>query len=373
MMAAEGHHRLTLRHDGGETPILIGPGLLEDRPVELAPWLADRTVFVLSTPAVRHLYGERFAALTAGAARRLDLEAPDGEPAKSLAHADRLWQEMLAQGGKRDSRLIAIGGGSLTDLGGFLAGCFLRGIEIVQVPTTLLGMVDAAIGGKTAIDMPQGKNTVGLFLQPAAILCDTSVLRSLPPAELRAGLVEVVKKAALLDPELFDRLERELDLLLRGDGQALATVVAGAAAAKCRVVEQDPHEANLRRVLNFGHTLGHALEGVLGYSGFRHGEAVAYGILFALRLAASRRLDPSLGQRIVALLQRFELPEMPLGVAHVDALIAFMRRDKKASERGLTWVLPTRLGEFEFVADIGWAEVEAELKIFLAEPFAVPF
>jgi 3-dehydroquinate synthase len=365
--------RLELRHPGGVTPILIGAGLLAEGAGELAGWMADRTVFVLSTPVVRKLHGTRIDAFVDAAGRRLDLEAPDGEVAKSILQADRLWQEMLQHGGKRDSRLVAFGGGSLTDLGGFVAGCFLRGIEVVHVPTTLLGMVDAAIGGKTAVDMPQGKNTVGLFLHPTALVCDTDVLTTLPRAELRAGLVEAVKKAAVLDPELFAEIERDLDLLLAGETSALARVAGRAAAAKCRIVELDPFEAGPRKVLNFGHTLGHALEGVLGYSGFRHGEAVAYGILFALRLAARRHLDVDLGRRLFALISRFNLPEMPLGVAHVDALIAFMRRDKKAEEKGLTWVLPTHLGAYELTSSIGWPEVETELKAFLAEPFAVPF
>jgi 3-dehydroquinate synthetase len=373
--------RLELRHPGGVTPIVVGERALEAAQGEIGEWLAGRTVFLVSTPRVLALHGRRLAPLALQAARWVVLEVAEGEEAKRVAAAERLWGEMLAGGGKRDSRVLAFGGGSVGDLAGFVAGCFLRGVGYAQLPTTLLAQVDAAIGGKTAVDLPGGKNTVGLFHHPARVVCDTSLLATLPLAELRSGLVEVVKVAALLDPRLLGRVEAELPALLGGDPEALAPVVAAAAAAKVRVVESDPREDGERRLLNFGHTLGHALESAAGYSGLRHGEAVAYGILFALRLALRRGLDPALAGRLLSLLRRLELP--PLGAApgaglgaeagappfEAADLAARMARDKKATETGLTWVLPAALGEGVMVEGIGWEEVVSELRGFLRDPF----
>ena len=357
------HHKLD--HPDGRTEITIGAGVLAAGRSELADWLAGRTAFVLSTPRLAELYGDVIQSLGDGAARAVRLEVPDGEQAKQLSHAGRLWDEMLAAGGKRDSRLIAFGGGSVGDLGGFVAGCFLRGIEVVQVPTTLLAQVDAAIGGKTAIDLVGGKNTVGLFHHPRQVISDTALLRTLPPAELRSGLVEVVKMASLLAPPLYDRVEASLDRLLAGDAEALAPVVAGATAAKCEVVERDPGEGDYRRILNFGHTLGHAIESQLGYRGLRHGEAVAYGMLFAVRLAERRGLAKDFGERLKRLLRRFELPPLPRLKA--TALQELMSRDKKATESGLTWVLPRALGSGEMVSGIGRREIADELSGFLRD------
>jgi 3-dehydroquinate synthase len=369
---------MELRHPGGVTPIVVGERALAAAQGELGEWLAGRTVFLISTPRVLALHGHRVAALAAVATRWVVLEVEEGEAAKRVTAAERLWSEMLAGGGKRDSRVIAFGGGSVGDLAGFVAGCFVRGIAYAQLPTTLLAQVDAAIGGKTAIDLPAGKNSVGLFHHPAQVVCDTTLLSTLPGAELRSGLVEVVKVAAILDPELLARVERGLPALLAGEPEALGPVVAAAAAAKVRVVEGDPQESGDRRLLNFGHTLGHALEAACGYSGLRHGEAVAYGILFALRLALRRGLDPALARRLAALLRRFDLPPLDGlpggGAAGFDAadLAARMARDKKASERGLTWVLPAALGAGAMVEGVGWEEVVPELRSFLRDPFGPP-
>ncbi len=368
-------HRQKLDHPGGRTEILIGAGILgggraggapTDAVPELADWLAGRTVFLLSTPRLAELHGGVLERLGRDAARAIPLEVPDGEAAKDLSQAGRLWQEMLAAGGKRDSRLITFGGGSVGDLGGFVAGCFLRGIEYVQAPTTLLAQVDAAVGGKTGVDLPGGKNTVGLFHHPQRVVSDTSLLATLPRGELRSGLVEVVKMAMLLDVALFERVEESLPALLAGDAEALAPVVAAAAGAKCAVVERDPVEGDWRRILNFGHTLGHAIESALGYRHLRHGEAVAYGMLFAQRLAAPE-LEGEARERLLRLLARFDLP--PLPALDAEELYGFMGRDKKATEKGLVWVLPRALGRGEMVSGIPRERVRGELAGFLADPW----
>jgi len=295
------------------------------------------------------------------------LEVPEGEEAKSLEVAAQVWGEMLRRGGKRDSRLIAFGGGSVGDLGGFAAGCFLRGIEYIQVPTTLLAQVDAALGGKTAVDCAGVKNSVGLFHHPAMVVSEASFLATLPRAEIRSALAEVIKMACLLDPLLLERVEKRLPELLAIQPEELGPVVLGAARAKVRVVQRDPGESGERRLLNFGHTLGHALEAAAGPGGLRHGDGVAYGILFALRLAHSRGLEKVVVERITHLLRRLELPRLP--EYEIDALMALMRMDKKNQEAGLTWVLPTSLGQGELVDDVPASQVEAALGAFLADPW----
>lgn len=363
-------YHLDLRHPGGLTRVIAGDGAFEEAADDLAAWAGGRTLFVISTPRVLALHGESLAGVRAAAARTVTLEVEDGEAAKSLVSAERLWTEMLAAGGKRDSRVLAFGGGSCGDVAGFAAGCFLRGVELVQAPTTLLAQVDAALGGKTAVDLPAAKNSVGLFHHPALVVSDTRLLATLPREEIRSGLVEVVKMAFLVEPELLGRVEGDLDRLLAGDPEALAPVVAEGAAAKIAVVEADPTEKGSRKLLNFGHTLGHALETVLEYRHLRHGEAVAYGLLFALRLAARRGLPAADGERLRRLLARFELPPLPGSVRlEPDRLVAAMARDKKARESGLVWVLPARLGEGRVTGDVGEDEVRSELPAFLADPF----
>ncbi len=364
---------LRLHHPDGVTPLIVGDGALSSALPELEEWTARRTAFVVTTPRVLALHGERLEAVSRAAARWVILEVEEGEAAKTVEAAERLWTGMLAGGGKRDSRLIAFGGGSVGDLSGFAAGCFLRGIDFIQIPTTLLAQVDAAIGGKTGVDLPGGKNTVGLFHHPWMVVSDTSLLPTLPREELRSGLVEVIKMAALLDPDLFTLVEKQLETLLEGDPAALGPVVATATAAKIAVVERDPTEQGERRLLNFGHTLGHAIETSCGYTGMRHGEAVGYGILFALRLARRRGLAAEAAGRIHALIRRLALPPLPPSPAlDPEELMALMARDKKARESGLVWVLPRSLGEGWMAGGIPEDEVVGELRDFLRHPLALP-
>ncbi len=294
------------------------------------------------------------------------MEVAEGEAAKNLAHAERLWDQMLEAQGKRDSRVIAFGGGSVGDLAGFVAGCFLRGVEFAQVPTTLLAQVDASIGGKTAVNLPSAKNSVGLFYHPRWVVADIQFLSTLPRAEMRSGLFEVVKAGVALDSHLFETLEESLDSLLEGDSSMLAPIVAEAMAAKIAVVEKDPTEQGGRRLLNLGHTLGHALEAHLGYRGLRHGEAVGYGMLFALRLARNRHLSEAESSRIERLIERFELPILP--PLNAAALLDSMQLDKKNREDSMAWVLPVGIGKAEVFTDISESELGEELHRFLESP-----
>ncbi len=363
--------RLPLRHPRGVTHLFHGDGALAAASDELVEWLAGRRAFVVTTPVVWRLHGDDLGALLAVAAGVELLEVPEGEEAKGLAEAQRLWQQMLRAGGKRDSRLLAFGGGSVGDLGGFVAAAFLRGIACVQLPTTLLAQVDAAIGGKTAVDLPEAKNSVGAFHHPFAVVADTRWLSTLDARQRRAGLVEAVKMAFLLDPPLFAEIERRLSDLLAGDPATLADVVPAAAAIKARVVERDPDEAGERALLNFGHTLGHALEAAAGYQGLLHGEAVAWGMLFALRLAAPRKLSPPAARRLSAVLRAMSLP--PLPAVDTGELLTFLARDKKAREGDdatapkIGWVLPQDVGRGRWAQRVPIDEVSRELAAFLAE------
>jgi len=357
---------MTLRHANGDTPVVVGNGAMQGFAPEIGDWVRNRSLFVVTTPRVWGLHGESLEPVLQEASRWRYLEVPDGEAAKSIAVAERLWDRMLEEGGKRDSRVIAFGGGAVGDVAGFAAGCFLRGVSILQLPTTLLAQVDAAIGGKTGINLAAAKNSVGMFCQPWAVVADTKYLATLPREELRAGLLEVVKTGVILDSVLFDRVAADLDTLLEGDPEALAPIVAGAAAAKIEVVEKDPAEKDLRRLLNFGHTLGHALETQAGYRFLRHGEAVGYGMLFALRLAVRRGLRLDDADRIRRLLIRFHLPSLP--EMDPEELLHLMARDKKAREEGLFWVLPTTIGKARITAEVEGKEVRSELAAFLDDP-----
>jgi 3-dehydroquinate synthase len=361
--------RLELRHPGGSTPIWVGAGALGNALEALGDRLARRRVFAVTSPPVRALHGGALDAVAAAAGPFRILEVSDGESAKSVESAVTLWQRLLDGGGKRDSLIVAFGGGSIGDVAGFVAATFLRGVDYLQVPTTLLAQVDASIGGKTAINLPGAKNCVGAFHHPVAAIAETTFLETLTPRQIRCGLFEVVKTAAMLDPDLFAMLETEMEELLGGGAEALAPVVEATAAAKIAIVERDPTEGNYRRLLNFGHTLGHALESAAvdahGHKTLQHGEAVGYGMLFALELARSRGLGVEEAERIRALVLRIGLPPLS-GRLRPGDLIDRIARDKKAREGAIAWVLPGRIGNGLVVEDVSGEEVSSAIDRFLA-------
>lgn len=355
--------RLALRHPNGVTPIWVGAGAIDDTRRERADIIAGRRVFAITSPPLRQLHGDAVERLGAEAADFRVFEVADGEMAKTVESATGLWRQFLLSGGKRDGLVVAFGGGSIGDLAGFVAGCFLRGVDVVQVPTTLLAQVDAAIGGKTAINLPEAKNSVGVFHHPLAVVADTNLLTTLKPRQLRCGLFEVLKTAAVLDAGLLGALETNLEAVLDADPVALAPIVKRTAAAKIKVVEEDPEEQDKRRLLNFGHTLGHALEMTSGT--LEHGEAVGYGMLFALDLAVERGFPAAEADRVRVLIRRFGLPPLPHSL-DLEAVIARLARDKKARETGISWVFPRLLGCGEIVDDVGVEDVKSRLAAFLA-------
>ncbi len=289
------------------------------------------------------LYADRAArSLSESGFRVVRVSLPAGEATKSLASAARLWEEFLSAGLERGSTVVALGGGVITDLAGYAASAYLRGVKWVSVPTSLLGMIDASLGGKTAIDLPQGKNLIGAFHPPALVLADPEILHTLPEAELRNGLAEVLKHGVLRDPGLFAICARGWDALQGEDWNAL---VRRAMAVKVQYILNDPYEQGERAALNLGHTIGHAIEQASGF-GLRHGEAVSIGMVAAARLAVRAGMaEAGLVDQICGALVGLGLPvSMPVGM-DADQVLALTHNDKKKRGGQLRFVLPVKIGE----------------------------
>jgi len=278
---------------------------------------------------------------------------PAGESEKNLARFAEILDALAAQRASRDVTVIALGGGVIGDLAGFAAACWMRGVRLVQLPTTLLAMVDSAVGGKTAVDLPAGKNLVGAFHQPSAVFADIDTLATLPERELRAGLAEVVKYGAIFDARFFEWIETNAEALLSRDADALGEAVLRSCKHKIKVVARDETERGPRALLNFGHTFGHAIETEAGYGTLLHGEAVAIGMVLAARLSGELGRSPLLDSaRLAGLLAHFGLPiELPEGLS-AEALLERMRLDKKAVSGQLRLVLWTRLGRAVMADDV---------------------
>jgi len=345
----------------GATEVWIGAGLLEDS--------ADRLVspsgrFLLVSAAGPRAAADRVRARLAGSLL-LDLEIDDREEAKTLESAAAIADAALAAGVRRDDAIVAVGGGVVSDVAGFAAAILLRGIAWNTVPTTTGAMADAAIGGKTGVDTRHGKNLLGAFHPPRVVLADPTSLATLPDREFRSGLVEAVKAAWIADAGLAERAEKTLDAALAREEEPLVDLLAGAAAVKAAIVSEDPREGDRRRLLNFGHTLGHAFEAAGGYRDLKHGEAVAWGIAAAVDLSARRgRLAPDAAKRVLAVLRR--LGPFPEPVRDPEALAAFLRRDKKATSGGSSGVLLESIGAGRIVESIpveDWLAAAARISL----------
>lgn len=345
--------------------IHIGTGLLDDGAL-LADTLRGRHALLVSDSHVAPLYADRVEAAlrTARPALRIGRHVlPAGESEKTLGRFAEVIDALATLGATRDACVFALGGGVVGDMAGFAAACWMRGIDCVQLPTTLLAMVDSSVGGKTAVDLPQGKNLVGAFHPPRAVIADTATLRTLPPRELRAGLAEVIKYGAIVDAPFLAWLADRAEALLAGDAAALAEAIARSCQHKAAITARDPLERGERALLNFGHTFGHAIEAEQGYGhGLNHGEAVAVGMLLAARLSATLGLASwADAEALRTLLLRFGLPvALPAGLAP-DALLARMRLDKKAQADGLRFILWDGPGLAHVVAGVDEAAVRAVL------------
>jgi 3-dehydroquinate synthase len=290
------------------------------------------------------------------------VDVPEGESAKVLAVAEECWNALLAAGLDRSSTVVALGGGAVGDLAGFVAATYMRGLNFVQIPTTVLAQVDASIGGKTAIDHPTAKNLIGAFYQPRLVLVDPTTAATLPERDFRSGLAEIVKHGIVLDADYFADCEAHVDEILGRDGLTLERIIGGSCRLKAAVIERDPEEkSDLRFALNYGHTVGHALEAATGYGRFTHGEAVALGIVAEARLAVRLGLaDEATAARQARLLSALGLP-VRAGDVHLDEVLAAMRRDKKSRDGRVPFVLAPTIGAFRVVYDVGIDEVRAVL------------
>lgn len=349
-------------------PVLIGNGAIRQAGAVARRHLPPSgQLVVITSPAVRrHCSAPLLASLQRAGLRPQVLLMPDGETAKTLATAGRLSEALARAGAGRDALILALGGGVTGDVAAFVASIYMRGVALIQVPTTVVAMLDSAIGGKTGVNLRAGKNLVGTFHQPRAVLADPALLTTLPEREYRSGLAEALKCAIIADARLFSRMERQSQRLRRREAGPLTAVLAAAAEIKARVVAADEREGDLRRILNFGHTLGHALESATRYRAFRHGEAVGWGMIAAARLAAATgRLSASAAARIegatLALLS--PLPPIPAGI---DTILRHAQRDKKVQAGRLNFVLPVAVGQVEVVSDVPLALVRRALAATIA-------
>jgi len=339
--------------------ILIGDSLLESLGEFVQSRQRTSHVVLITDENVEQPHGQMAGESLTEAGIEVDLMiVPAGEPSKSTALADELWRRMLDVGADRKSAVVAVGGGVVGDLAGFIAATFARGVPFFQVPTTLLADVDSSVGGKVGVNLPGAKNMVGAFWQPHGVLIDTATLATLPDREYRAGLAEVVKYGVILDAEFFAWLEQHIEAINNRDSATLAHIIARSCRLKADVVENDERETSgLRAVLNYGHTFCHAIEAIAGYGEFLHGEAVSIGMLCASRLAASMgRVDADFTQRQKNLLAALQLPVATPNL-DTDQLLQAMQRDKKVEHGKLRFVLPTKMGHVELVGDVDPADV----------------
>ena len=368
------HRTIRVRLPGSLDPtsdrsydIVVGRGILDSAGSLLRSAGASRCV-VIADAAVAETHAARAAAaLRSSGIDTAVFPVPSGEASKSVAEAGRLWGELARLAVDRGTHVVAVGGGVVGDLAGFVAATFARGLPVWQVPTTLVAQVDSAIGGKTGINLDAGKNLVGAFWQPRGVLADIDTLATLPEREFTSGLAEVVKYGMILDAGFFDWLEANARHVLDREPSAITHVVERSAALKAQVVEQDEHErSGLRAALNYGHTFGHAFETAAGYGTLLHGEAVSIGMAAAAKLAELLgRIPPETVARQESLLRSLRLPTTTdaLRGTTADELLAIMARDKKTLAGRLRFVLPSRIGHVELVDGVDPALVRRVLGV----------
>ena len=348
--------------------VIIAPGLLRTLYAHLRRLNAGKPpkTFVVTSPEIWALWHARFLASFPADARPAVLFMRPGERHKRLATVESLAQQLVLAGADRDSILLAFGGGVVGDVTGFLAAIYMRGIRYVGIPSTILAMVDSSLGGKTGVNLAAGKNLVGSFHHPLAVLSDIDILGTLPPAELRAGLQEAIKAGIIRDPRLFSYMEKNADTILSGDPTALTRVITAAVRVKADVVSQDEKESGLRMILNFGHTLGHAIEAATHYRKLLHGEAIAWGSIAALHVSLNRgRIAHEEFARLANLILRYG--PIPAFRADPAKLVALTYGDKKKRSGRRAFVLSTGIGSAEIAYDVTDAELLAATQAMLAD------
>ena len=351
------------------SPIWIGDGISERAGTLLDTQGVGARRFVVSNPVIWRFHGATISralgeATTPGPARRRTdpILVPDGERFKTLQSVARIYEALIRASADRGSAIVALGGGVIGDTAGFAAATFLRGIALAHVPTTLLAQVDSAIGGKVGVNHPLGKNLIGAFHQPAVVLIDPQLLRTLPRREFRSGLYEVVKYGVIASRDLFDRVAREMKAIFDRDPAVLLPAIVESCRIKADVVSRDERESGLRRVLNFGHTVGHALEAVTKYRRFRHGEAIAYGMLAAADLAVARGALAERERQALARLITQLGPLPPVVDLAIGEVLEAIRRDKKVVDGRLHFVIAIQVGATMTIDDVTEEELIAVLE-----------
>jgi 3-dehydroquinate synthase len=343
---------IQVRSAAGNYSVLCSRGLLRNAQANLQSLGKFSSVHILTSPKVWRAVGPRVRrGLRSGETPKVHL-FNDAESAKNLQTVESISRDLVRAGADRKSLIVAVGGGVVGDVAGFAAASFLRGVALVQVPTTLVAQVDSAVGGKTGVNLPEGKNLVGAFYPPRQVVVDPDVLRTLPAREFRSGLAEVIKYGVIADPQLFAFLEEHIDAILARDPQALEHIIRSSICIKAHVVSQDERESGLREILNFGHTFAHALESATRYRRYQHGEAVAWGMMCAALLGHEVLNTPANDvARIIALVRRIgPLPPWPALLP--QKLFHAMRADKKTKFGKVRFVLSPRIGEARSYDDV---------------------
>ena len=338
-------HTITVELGARSYPIVIGGDLLGGG-FDLSRYIAGEDCLVVTNETVAPLYLEALQADLAGKVVE-SISLPDGEAYKTVATVEMILDKLVSSGANRDATIVALGGGVVGDIAGFAAACYMRGIDFVQVPTTLLAQVDSSVGGKTGVNHPGGKNLIGAFHQPQVVMIDTDTLKSLPDRELKAGLAEVIKYGAIADAGFFAWLEDNIEALIARDPASLAWAIQRSCELKATVVAEDEREAGRRAILNFGHTFGHAIERCQGFGEWLHGEAVAAGMLLAAELSG---IDAHEQERLRTLIERTGLPLTPPSIETGDWLQA-MGLDKKVQRKRMRFVLLNKLGDAFITSD----------------------
>ena len=330
--------------------MLVERGLLRSAAAALGPTMPlDWRVFVVTQAPVRKHWGGVLRKSFSKAGRKVEIiQMPDGERSKTLSQLEKLASKLVSRGADRRSVILALGGGVVGDVAGFLASVFMRGIPVVQIPTTLLAQVDSAIGGKTGVNLKSGKNLLGTFYQPLAVLADPDLLATLPEREYRSGLFEAMKYGVIRNPAIFELMDSNRDAFVRRDGALLETLITECIRVKAEVVSADERESGERRILNFGHTIGHALEAETDYKQFLHGEAVGWGMIAATLIGAEMQVTDSLtAQRIIGLVRAYA--PLPRVEVNSEGIAKRLLSDKKTVGGVPHFVLPTEIGKVEVV------------------------
>jgi 3-dehydroquinate synthase len=333
--------------------IIIQPGVLKRTGEILSNFPLSKTIMVITNPTVSAFYLEPLLdSLVQAGFNPSVSHVLDGEEYKNLDWVRRLYDDLLMNRMDRGSAVIALGGGVIGDIAGFVAATYMRGVPFVQIPTTLLAQVDSSIGGKVAVNHPKGKNIIGSFYQPIIVLIDPCTLRTLDKRELSAGFAEVVKYGVIKDGSFFSFLSENVERVMEGNLSILAKIILRSCEIKKEVVERDERERGIRAILNYGHTIGHALEAASHYRRFKHGEAVSIGMVGAAKIALKMgRFDRESGMRQIDLLRRSGLP-VEFKEIDIDEIFPFIFRDKKSYNEELRFILPKRIGEVEIVTNV---------------------